>query len=78
MQNRAAVFVVHGRRTVRICSTGDNHLISSPGIKLPFGGSVGHAIPGICGGFFEIPKYIPGARGGLQSGEIIRQVNNRG
>ena len=79
MQNRAAVFfVVHGRRTVRICSTGDSPLISSPGIKLSFGGSVGHTIPEIYGGFFEIPKYTPGGCGGAQSGEIIRQTNARG
>lgn len=63
-------FVVHGRHTVRICSIGDSPLISSPGIKLSFGGSVGHTIPEIYGGFFEIPKYTPGAVAALRAAKL--------
>ena len=59
IQNRAAVFFVHGRRSVRIYSTGDSPVISSPGIISPLGGSAGHTIQRKGNGFFILPEYTP-------------------
>lgn len=44
---------------MEIYSTGDSPVISSSGIKSPFGGRASHTIPGSEDGFFIFPEYTP-------------------
>ena len=68
---------VHGRHTVRIYSTGDSPVISSPGIISPFGGRAGHTIQRKGNGFFVFPKHTPPPTARKNFGTILEHKYHR-